>query len=69
MRWLRHVHRSGMSRRVVRLVPIGNVKGQAPGPTAYADDIATADLAFRAWGQTDREHLAAAEATAACTAW
>jgi SHS2 domain-containing protein len=33
-------------------------------PYAYADDIAIADLAFRAWGQTLEEtFLAAAEAT------
>ena len=33
-------------------------------PYAYADDIAIADLAFRAWGQTVEEtFIAAAEAT------
>ena len=33
-------------------------------PYAYADDIAMADLAFRAWGQTvEKAFIAAAEAT------
>ena len=33
-------------------------------PYAYADDMAIADLAFRAWGQTlEDTFLAAAEAT------
>ena len=55
---------AGISRRVVRLVPIGNVKGMS-ARYRFRGDVAIADVAFEAWGATLEElFVAAADATA-----